>query len=316
MTRALLVLLASLVPAVTGDAQGFDLDFEAESDAESDAVSDPDSDAVSDSVSDTDSEAVSDAAPEAVVEPPPTPTSEPALDADAPPATPPTRSVRLRSAAGAGFGTLSYERPTSTGVEVLPATPFGALDVLVGVTAWPERAFSLDVLFAYQTSIGLAVELQPLYALPESIAARFHRGEASIAPVFRLGDDARSVAIAVPLGIVAQFFEPSVHPYSLARYGLAGPNARVELRAWLGKLVSVRAGPEIEWIAIINQGLADAGACCQGYAFGGQGAIEAAVGPVFRASLAYRESRGFAPAGAWRFKNIERFLTARIAGEL
>ena len=46
------------------------------------------------------------------------------------------------------------------------------------------------------------------------------------------------------------------------------------------------------------------------------GALKAAVGPFFRVALAYRETRAFAPAGAWRFKSVERMLTARIAGEL
>lgn len=311
MTRPLAHALFWLLLPTVAHAQGFDLDLDADADlstgAESEAAAETDADAVAEAdagaVTDTGTDTGTDASTDA---PSPVEAEE----------APPARAVRLRSAAGIGFGTLSYERPTRTGVELLPVTPFGAVDVLVGAQAWPDAAFSLDVLLAYQTSLGLAVELDPLYALPETVGARFHRGEISIGPVVRVREGRRSLAIAVPLGFVAQFFEPSVQQFTLERFSLAGPNARVELRAWLGETVSVRAGPEIQWIVLINQGLADAGACCQGFSAGGQGAIEAALGPVLRASLAYREARAFAPAGAWRFKSVERFLTARLAGEL
>lgn len=322
MTRALLLAaLLSWIAAPAARAQ-IDLDLDVEGDAGLDADVDADASAELDVDGDTDSESEPDVDSESDADPDSDPDSgddSGAFD-DVDPAAgeggEPTRAVRLRSAAGVGFGTLSYERPTGAGVETLAETPFGAADVLIGVHAWPDAALSLDTLLAYQTSIGMSLELGPLYGLPVRAAARFQRGELSFAPVLKLGEGTRALSLALPIGFVAQFFEPTVHHLSLERYSLGGPNARLELRAWLGERVSVRLGPEAQWIVHINGGLADEGACCQGFAIGGQGGIEAAVGPHFRASLAYRETRAFAPAGAWRFKSVERFLTARIAGEL
>ena len=54
----------------------------------------------------------------------------------------------------------------------------------------------------------------------------------------------------------------------------------------------------------------------QGFAIGGQGVVQARVGATLRLALAYRQSHAFVPAGGWRFKDVERFLTVRVAGEL
>lgn len=226
------------------------------------------------------------------------------------------RALKLRTAAGLGFGTLAYERPVGPGMEVLSEAPFGAAEILIGVHVAPASTLSLDVQLAYQTSFGLALELEPLYALPERVNARYQHGALTVAPVLRLSSAPRALAVALPIGFGMQLFEPTLHQYTLARYSVGGPQLGLELRLPLGEVVSLRLGPEAQWIALINPSLSDAGACCNGFAVGGQGAIEARVGSFFLASLAYREAHAFAPAGAYRFKSIERFLTARIAGEL
>ncbi|MDD9934824.1 MAG: hypothetical protein OXT09_14540 [Myxococcales bacterium] len=327
MRRALAILWMLLWPALAA-AQGLDLGLDAELDAElegsegeAELEADAELESETGSESDTESESESESESETETESEAETGSEdlgmgPELEAADGLDETSGRSVRVHSSVGLGFGTLSYERPSGGAVEILPETGFGAADISLGVHAWPQEGLSFDVLLAYQTSVGLTLELEPLFALPERAEARFQRGELSVAPVLRLGDSASDPAIALPVGFVVQFFEPIVHQHSLQRYTLGGPNARAELRLPLGDRVDLRVGPEAQWIVIINPGLADEGACCQGFAAGGQAAIEASVGPYFSAALAYRQSHAFAPAGAWRFKSVERFLTARIAGEL
>lgn len=266
-----LAIVLVLLWSASGGAQGLDLGLDAELDAElegSEAEAEAELEAEAEAELETETEAEAEAETESETESDAETESGSESESDAESGMGPEaadgleetsgRSVRVHSSVGLGFGTLSYERPSAGAVEILPETGFGAADISLGVHAWPQESLSFDVLLAYQTSVGLTLELEPLFALPE----------------------------------------------------------RAELRLPLGERVDLRVGPEAQWIVIINPALADEGACCQGFAAGGQAAIEASVGPYFSAALAYRQSHAFAPAGAWRFKSVERFLTARIAGEL
>lgn len=226
------------------------------------------------------------------------------------------RVLKLHIGAGVGVGTLSFERPTPAGVQVLRETPFGAAELFVRTHIWPRAPLSLDVLLAYQSSFGLVMQLQPLFALPQHVDVRWQRGELSVAPVVRLGTASNALALAFPFGFAFQSLSPSVHAFSVKSFSLGGPNLRAELRMALGELVALRVGPEAQWIVLIDSRLRRDGACCQGFAVGAQAAIEARVGPIVRASIAYRQAHAFVPAGAWRFKNVERFLTARLSGEI
>jgi hypothetical protein len=226
------------------------------------------------------------------------------------------RAIKVQAGAGFGFGTLSYVRPTAAGTQKLPNTPFAAAEFLLRTRIRPEAAFSLDVLLYYQTSVGLQVQLDPLFALPEDVDARSQRGEASIAPVLRLGGASSNLAIAFPVGFALRSFAPRVHQYDIADYILGGALVRPELRLQLGEWVDLQAGPELQWLFMVDSSLRDEGACCQGFAVGGQGAVQARVGENLRVALAYRQSHAFVPAGGWRFKDVERFLTVRVGGEL
>jgi hypothetical protein len=225
------------------------------------------------------------------------------------------RAIALHAAVGLGVGTLSFTRPTSVGVQRLQDTAFAATEVAVRVHAFPADSFSFEVLLAYQTSVGLMLEFEPLFALPERIDVRAQRLELSGAPVLQLGGSDSRFTLAFPLGVVLRAFMPEVHEYPVEKYALAGPHLRAELWIRLGELVRLRIGPELQWIVLIDGAMRDQGACCQGVAAGGQGALEASIGPVFRVAFAYRETRSFVPAVS-RFQDVERMLTARFAGEL
>jgi hypothetical protein len=79
--------------------------------------------------------------------------------------------------------------------------------------------------------------------------------------------------------------------------------------------VTLRAGPELQWLMIMSSSLREEEACCQGFAFGGQCAVQAAVGPHVSVALAYRQLHSLVPAPDMTFEDVERFLTARIAGD-
>jgi hypothetical protein len=225
------------------------------------------------------------------------------------------RALSLHVAAGLGVGTLAFTVPTAQGTQRLPDAPFAAADVAVRLHISPEAALSLETLLAYQSSLGFKVQFDPLFALPEEIAARAERMELSVAPVFRLGAAESGWALAFPVGFAFRAFLPEVHEYPVDKYLVGGPQLRAELWLQLGELVRMRIGPELQWIALVDGVMSEHGACCQGVAIGGQGALEASVGPHFRVAFAYREAHGYVPLD-WRFKDVERFLTARLAGEL
>jgi hypothetical protein len=144
---------------------------------------------------------------------------------------------------------------------------------------------------------------------------RAQRVELSAAPVLRLSDADSGLALAFPIGFALRAFMPEVHEYPLKDYAVGGPQLRAELWLKLGALVRLRIGPEAQWIVLIDGPMRGQGACCQGVAVGGQGVLEASVGPIFRVAFAYRESHAFVPLAS-RFEDVERLLTARIAGEL
>jgi len=117
--------------------------------------------------------------------------------------------------------------------------------------------------------------------------------------------------LAFPIGFALRAFTPEVHEYPVKNYAFGGPQLRAELWLQLGELVRLRLGPEVQWIVLIDGPMRNE----EGIAAGAQGALEATVGPLFRVAFAYRETRSFVPL-APRFKDVERYLTARIAGEL
>jgi hypothetical protein len=229
---------------------------------------------------------------------------------------PPQRALGFYAGAGLGVGSLEFERPTAQGVQKLPQTPFAAAELLLRGRAWPHNHFSLELALAYQTSLGLVLQVAPLFALPQNIDARWQRVELDVAPIVRLGESANAPQLAFPLGFAIASLFPGVHQFSVPKYDLGGPQLRAELLLHLGEFVSLRVGPEAQWLVVIGSALRSEGACCQGVAIGGRAALDASVGPTIRLGLAYSESHAFVPVGSWRFMDVERFLTARIAGAL
>jgi hypothetical protein len=228
----------------------------------------------------------------------------------------PQRAIRVQTSIGFGIATLAFVRPTPTGVQRLPDTAFAATELSLRVHVKPEAALSVEVRVAYRTSVGFVLQLEPLFALPERVDVRVQHVELSVAPIVRLGGTGHMPVLAFPIGLAFRSFSPTVHQYPVFDYDLGGPRAGAELWIPLGERIELRAGPEVQWLALIDASLRRAGACCQGVSVGGQAAIQATIGERLRAALAYHESHGFVPSGGWRFKDVERFLALQIAGEL
>ena len=226
------------------------------------------------------------------------------------------RVLSLQLSGGIGAGTLAFERPLPRGRQTLVDTAFAATELALQARVWPKNELSLAVLLAYQTSLGMEVRFPVLFGLPEDVPVRLHRVELSAAPVIALGDGRGPLALAFPAGVVFRALVPEVHQYDLADYDLGSLMLRGELWLELGPGISLRAGPELQWLVLVDSSLRDEGACCQGVALGGQGSLQLDAGPTWRVAISYRESRALVPAGAWQYRDTERFLIVRMGGEL
>jgi len=224
--------------------------------------------------------------------------------------------VRFSAFAGAGAGTRSFRRPVKgMGVQRLDDVLFPALDAGLRVTAWPAQAFSLEFLLRYQTSIGMRVEQQPLFALGNYVSVRASRVELSVAPQFRLGDTPSSVAFLLPVGFALRTFWPEVHALPVPGYTLGGPQARAELAIPFLDIVTLRFGPEVQWIVMIDQSLQNDGLANQGVAFGGEALLQFQVSTLLGIELTYRESHALVLTSVTdeTFFDVERFFTGRVS---
>jgi len=229
----------------------------------------------------------------------------------------PTRTLRARAFFGGGFGTRSLRRPLPGGAQRLPEVYFAAADLGVGVRIWPEDAFALDVLIRYQTSLGLVIEERPLFALVNKVDVRSEHAEVSVAPRFQFGSSPSGTRFGIPIGISMRNFWPVDHQLLTPRYTLVGPHVRAELDVALGEVVRVRLGPEIQLFAIVGSDLLDLGVSSPGIALGGEIGVQFRFAEHFAFDLEYRQSWARASSSVEpSFLDTERFLTARLAGEM
>jgi hypothetical protein len=265
-------------------------------------------------------EPVAGPAPEPAPEQPAEPVTEPAAsDPAEPPPDEPAAGPKLVADVfvGAGIGSRSFQRPTRVGGQAMEDQFFPAAEVGLQMRAWPEESFSLYVLLRYQTSLGLVVEEQPLFALPNRVDVRADRGELSVAPVFRLGNSTHSPRLAVPVGMTLRSFWPALHNLMTPRYTMWGPHARIELHVPIGGIFTVRVAPEFQWIAHYSSWLTDSTVSSMGIALGGEASLRLALGSVFGVEISYRQSTAMANvAYGPTFRDVERFLTARVNGTL
>jgi hypothetical protein len=225
--------------------------------------------------------------------------------------------VRARAFFGGGFGTRELRRPIQGGVQRVEPLYFAAADVGVSVRIWPEDAFSLEFLIRYQTSLGLVLEERPLFALVNRVAVRSEHAELSVAPGFKLSDSPRGARLAFPIGASLRNFWPVEHQLLTPRYTLAGPHVRIELELPIGDAVRVRIGPEAQLFFAIGSDLVDFGVSSAGVALGGEAGVQFLISDHFRIELELRQSSALASSdNEPSFLDTERFVTARLAGEM
>jgi hypothetical protein len=239
---------------------------------------------------------------------------------EAPVPVPQLMTVELN--AGLGVGTRSYERPYMMQLQELETTPFTALDLSLRMkdcaADCPTDPFVIEYLLRYQTSLGMRVEQPLIFALPSEVDARSSRLELSIAPIFKLGASASSLSIAVPVGASLRALAAEHRDLPLPSYLLFGPHLRVEARAPLGDRFALRAGPELQWIALISDRLKDDGVAGSGFALGLELAASASLTSWLGLELTYRQAHAFASGKGERadFEDIERYATLQLSGRL
>lgn len=298
--RGVLVLWM-LLQSAPGRAQNVDLDaafdaddespeYETESESEPGSESESEAGSESDSVAESDSESDSGPAP----------------------------GVSVQIAVGGGFGTREFVRPTLLGVQRLETATFPAADVALAVRAWPADAFSLEFLLRYQSSLGFRVQERPFFALPTELSARAERVEVTIAPTFRFGDSATSVALGLPLGFGMRTFWPEASEFRTPGYSLAGPQLRAELIIPFSTSFALRIGPEVLVALAMDDVLLDQGVSSPAVAVGGEAMLHWQLGAVLGIELAYRESHAFASTTLTTalFSDVERFGVVRLTGSL
>jgi hypothetical protein len=221
--------------------------------------------------------------------------------------------------AGLGIGTRSYERPNGVQPQELETTPFTALDLSLRVkrctSGCAKAHYAIEFLLRYQTSLGMKVEQPLFFALPSEVDARSSRLELSLAPAFRL---AESVSLAVPIGASVRALQAPHRDLPLPSYLLFGPHLRIEGRAALGDMFALRAGPELQWIAMVGDRLQNDGTESSGVALGFELAASASLTSWLGLELTYRQAHAFVAGQSGRadFEDTERYATLQLSGRL
>jgi hypothetical protein len=81
-------------------------------------------------------------------------------------------------------------------------------------------------------------------------------------------------------------------------------------------MLSLRLGPDLQYIMMVDKDLTTAGLSSQGVALGGDASLEAQVSEVWSFRVTYRESHALLAAarGTVSFHDVERYLTLRAVG--
>lgn len=223
----------------------------------------------------------------------------------------------LAIAAGLGVGTREFVLPRAEGTQDLATSAFVTADLDVLYSAWSGHRVALEVRTTYQTSVAWHIELRPLFALPQDIPARSQRGELSAAPIVHFANPTSALAVAFPVGLAFRSFWPQFHQFPVQNYLLGGPVVRAELRVPLGAHVKLRAAPELQWLIFTSASLrALELEATSGLALGVEVSLQASLTRALRAVLAFRYSRATVPSPNLPLEDTERYITARIAGEL
>jgi hypothetical protein len=223
--------------------------------------------------------------------------------------------TRVEVSAGLGAGTRGFERPTPNGVQVLETTPFPAADLALRVDTRRNESFQLGALLRYRTSLAMTVETEPLFALSREVPARSSHFELSIVPALRLGDDADAPRVALPVGLSARTFWTETHDAATFGYSLIGPHLRPELVWPLGP-ITLRIGPEAQWIVAIDRALRRDGASGQGVSIGAEVSLALELHRAFSLEVSYRQAHALIAGQGEHadFDDTERYASLRLAG--
>jgi hypothetical protein len=182
---------------------------------------------------------------------------------------------------------------------------FPAAHVGLRARVWPEQRFSLELLLSYQTTIFDRAYEHPPNASPNELHLRSHHVELSALPLWR-PRPAAPWALGLGLGYAMRVFWPDVHNLQTPRQLLTGPFLRPELLIRPLRLLSLRIGPELHWMATLDPSLRAAIGVHQLVAIGAQVSASLSLSEAYLVELVFRESHVvLAP----NFSDVERYLS-------
>ena len=224
-----------------------------------------------------------------------------------------SRSVGLRLRVGIGVGTRAFVVPRAIGVQALDRSAFAVTDFELALRFWRTQKIGCEVQIAYQTSVGWKLQQEPLFALPETIAARAQRLDVSVAPVVHLGSARSDRRLTFPIGFGLRSFWPRPKQSPIADFLLAGPYLRAELHLPLVAAVSLRIGPELQWLLLTKLRGTDAET---GVAVGGTVALSSRLIGSTAFAIAYRASYASVTASGSMLEDVEQYAAVQFQGEL
>lgn len=229
---------------------------------------------------------------------------------------PAARSIEARVFVGPGVGGRELRYPIVGGTASVDLGAFLSVDVGTQIAFRVSDLFWLSPLGVYQTSIGHSVDELHVASTPHPLAVRSHRFEASLAPELRFGD-ARELRLSLALGYTTRSLRPEVHHLLTPSYSLAGPFIRPALRVpILTKRLALQLAPELIGIVEVGDALNERGIESGGLGLGGEASLELRLGAHFSVVMTFRESHIVLSAQGGDASDVERFLSARIVGEL
>lgn len=219
-----------------------------------------------------------------------------------------------RIAAGVGLGMRTLGWPVDRSEASVDLGVFPALDLGAAFSLRLTRGFSLGTSCVYQSSIAHEINEPRVGNSAETQSVRSHRFEAALVPELRFDE---AIRLQVFAGYAVRNLHPEVHHLQTPRATLSGPFLRPMLRLPIGTgSLALRFGPELQWIAAVSSELSERGVNAGGIAVGGELVFEVKLSAMFALELAYRESHALLHAKLGDASDGERFVTARLAGEL
>lgn len=219
-------------------------------------------------------------------------------------------ALHIGMSVGFGMGTRSFYVPTQVTPVRLANTLFPAMSLRL-FTEYEPRAqgrLTWTAEARYLTSLGLKTTDTRLDGSTATTGSRSHRLDIEGGLRYRITEGKVSVALGGAFGWGLRFFS-SEAAVTVPNFFMAGPYLRPAVRVgFLQDRVIVGADPLLEWLAIIDHTLTDAGLKSMAFALGIEAQVQYRVLNALSLVLLFRESHAFLSAPGISPNDTERLL--------